>query len=243
MSDIDAVQNVHVAKFKGNINMYWPMENVSMDKVVRNAGSKTLTPEHILLGGGAGEHSALVIYSDAVVLQTLIYDSLFNTPESWDGHAPDVVAFFKKNEKLHNKYSYGIENPLFDAIRGSWSMDTNQWPLQSWVSFIDSLDKDDLLSEDTPERVMIDMLGVFILEQMPLVCLMDNDIREMAELYRKNKESLRPYMKQGYIDKLLGYFTEPKQGEMCGTIHENGETRWGYNLSDWKKDNNQRGCA
>lgn len=29
MSDIDAVQNVHVAKFKGNINMYWPMENVA----------------------------------------------------------------------------------------------------------------------------------------------------------------------------------------------------------------------
>lgn len=239
MSDIDAVQNVHVAKFKGNINVYWPMENVSMDKVVRNTEGKTLTPEHILLGGGAGEHPALVIYSDAVVLQTLIYDSLFYDLKSSDGHNPDVVAFFKKNEKLHDKYSYGIENPLFDAIRGGWSMNTNQWPLLSWASFIDDLDKDDLLSEDTPERVMIDMLGVFILEQMPLVCLVDNDIREMAELYRKNKALLRPYMKQEYIDKLLSYFTEPEQNEMCGTIHKNGETSWGYTLSQWKKDNTQ----
>lgn len=30
-----------------------------MDKVVRNAGSKTLTPEHILIGGGAGQYPAL----------------------------------------------------------------------------------------------------------------------------------------------------------------------------------------
>lgn len=232
MSDIDAIQNVHVADLKINISVYWPLENVRMNKIVRNTEGKMLTPEHLLVGGGAGEHPALVIYSDAVVLQALIYNSFFDEPESFEGHDPDVVEFFKQNERLHDKYSYDI----FDAIRGSWSMNTNNWPLLTWGYFVEELKKDNLLLEDNPERVMMDMFAAFIINKMPVECLMDKDIRDMVVLYHKNKVSLKSYIKQDYIDKLLAYFTDPQKDEMCGMIHKDGKTCWGYNLSQWKKD-------
>lgn len=237
MSDIDSIQNVHVANFKGDIAMYWPMENAPMEKVVRNAGNKTLTPEHILIGGGAGEHPALVIYNDAAVLQALIYDSFVEEPESLEGLHPNVVDFFKQKNIVHDKYSYDIQNPLFDAIRGNWRIDTNQWQLKTWFYFVEQLDKDSLLYEDQPERVMIDMLAAFIIEKMPIESLIDKDIRELVILYHKNKAVLKPYTKQAYIDKLLTYFEEPVEGETGGKKYEDGKNRWSYTLKDWLKDN------
>ncbi len=242
MSAIDSLVHVHVSDLLDKVCVYWPQESVPLDYVINTEDSKNkmLTQEHLLAGGGSGEHPALLIFNDAVVLQALVLDSFVNEPEQIDNIEEKAKEFFMLKNKVYETYYLNCRNPDFAAIRAYWNINKNHWPIDTFCYFMKAFKEDGFLINDETEVILKDLFAAFIIEKMPLDCLMDNAIKELVLKYIECKEALKPYSKEAYKQKLLSYFEKPHGDEIYGKNYPvDGKTQWGYSLDMWKEERNK----
>lgn len=96
MSAIDCVDHVHVATFCNIASVYWPIAEQKQSHItdLEQDKDKLVNKKNIIIGGGSGEHPALVLDIDYILWYTLRWDSqdVYKVPfpengvsfESWD---------------------------------------------------------------------------------------------------------------------------------------------------------------
>lgn len=227
MSAIDTMNHAHVANFFG-IPMYWFLEEKKMSTITHSAVDDDfkINQFSMSIGGGSGEHPALILNNDALVLAFI--KTLEDTP----------------NEKF-NFIDYQIyklvdeiqENYMKKAIY-NWSLNQNQWPLESFIHIDKEMNKM-LISQASLQKRMQEALALFILYKMPLDdCIEDPKLIEVAKLIRSNSFNaiMEPYT---VMDKFIGFEDPFPEG---GRIIRNNKAIWGYSLEDWTIENNSRKC-
>lgn len=231
MSAIDSYNHAHVANFF-NLPVYWVLEENKLSGLTYSNEEDVINKYFLSIGGGSGEHPALIINNDAVIFQFMKN----NIEEVLE---PDLMASEKEmfdyniynlSEKIIDKYTKDdfIHNHFY------WSIDKNQWPLETFVNIADDLKKYDI--EGSLENKIINAIALFIIQEMPLKeCIQDDDLAVFAEMYRSGKWQ-SAFKSEEVYKKFVG-FTGILECQKSGKIIKDGKVVWGYSLSDWKKDN------
>lgn len=232
MSAIDTLEHAHVKNFFG-IPVYWVLQDEKLSKLIDNASEdKIINQFYLSVGGGSGEHSALILNNDAVIL-----NFLKNINEPVGSNAIDR-KIFALNEKIDEHY---MSEELSD-INGAtsmnlfrWQFDQNQWPLETFIEIHREMSKIHTITTYLQETMM-DAFAMLIIYNMPLKhCLHDPDLIEIATLIKDNKwDSVLDAEK---ISTYLLAF-ENIEKHKNGKVIRNNEVVWGYSLEDWHNENN-----
>lgn len=227
MSSIDTFEHAHVAKFF-DLPIYWVLEESSLDTLTDRVDDCefVINKHYLSIGGGSGEHPALIIQNDAVVYNLIrkLADLEDVEPDSYDFK---LVEFA---ERLQEKM---ITDDELYTLRW-WRIDQNEWPLETFIR-INSLfgDKSTLPLADKICHAM----AMFIIYEMPLEdCLKNPDIIEIAKMIRSNQwEKAVPIE----VIECFGAVRGLMSCEKMGKVIRNGQVVWGYSLSDWRRENNK----
>lgn len=248
MSAVDCIAHVHLGDFNDMMGVYWPVyAEANLSRVTdddRDDG-KILSPYHLLLGGGSGEHKAMPIINDAAVLQYFGLGSVFKetyvSEDFTESDDIEVVNFFTKLEKLIEKYMFehgGRED------RWYWHFNQNYWDVESFIDLDKTFQSLGLYNhlKDRKElfsRILVDSVGSIIINELPEAAIEDKEIKELVSLFKEHQEKFKPYMNEEYVENIKLLFEIPEQ--ICGVnakiLKERGEKfKWGYSLEDWKND-------
>lgn len=237
MSAIDTLTHAHVANFFG-LPVYWVFEEgelIDLTDKMSDDGKK-INQYFLSIGGGSGEHPALIIDNDAVLFQFLS-----NVEEI---EKPDVTNC----EQHHFDYemyllSQRIQDKYFDKRNGYkhiheeicyWNIDKNQWPLETFIRMHEQMKE--YSKDDSLENKILDAIALFIIHEMPLEhCIEDPDLIEFAQMYKSHKWSKIVDIAQMY-EKFVG-FTGVLNCQKSGKVIRDNQVVWGYSLNDWLKDN------
>lgn len=141
MSAIDSFKHDKLFTFCG-ISAYRLLQDApANDLVLQVAHNKIfqspdymLGPQHILIGGGSGEHPALAVRINEAVEQFL---GLFDGNEkikpfllSFD--RPELGENSQFQNLIHEMSEHLDESPEYFNSRGEYLLDLNQWPIPSW---------------------------------------------------------------------------------------------------------------
>lgn len=238
MSAIDTLTHAHVANFF-NLPVYWIFEEGELshltDKLIDD--DKKINQYFLSIGGGSGEHPALIINNDAVLFHFLSHVEEISEPDMLDSeeHKFDY-QMYQLSEKIKDKYfdKQGDYKNINEEIC-YWDIDKNQWPLNTFVRISEEM-KSDNNDRTSLEDKIIDAAALFIIHEMPLEhCVQDADLIEFAKMYKSNQWSKVIDYKQ-ICDKFVG-FTGVLNCHKYGKIIRDNKVVWGYSLNDWLKDN------
>lgn len=218
MSAIDCMDHAHVGNFF-NLPIYWPLEERPLSDLTDATQDQDITINQYFLsiGGGSGEHAALIINNDAVVFQLIKY--IANTDNQFDNET------FNLANQIQKKY---LTQDLF-----FWNLDQNQWSLESFINIHKKMNRLNRHSPYSLQERIQHSLAMFIIYEMPIKnCLSEPDLLEFAQLIRSNKcIDIFDSIKNEFMScKLI------KSGAM-GRIIKNDNVVWGYSLEEWSKDN------
>ena len=177
MSAIDTFNHAHVGNFF-NIPIYWIFEENSLSRLTDNSNDKNIIIDQSFLsiGGGSGEHPALIFQNDAVIFQFLknIQEIPKPNEKSNSSHIFHYDIFIKSEhiqELFYNEYAY-------------WNIDQNQWPLESFIDVYKKLNRIQKSSTPLTERIQ-NVLAMFIIYEMPLDhCLKNQELISIAKMIR-----------------------------------------------------------
>ena len=226
MSAVDTMNNVHVGNFF-NIPIYWIIESKKLSSLTDNDVDDNLTIDQysLSIGGGSGEHPALVLNNDAIIFKFLTNIKDIPAPNK-DSNEVDIFNYdvFTKVENIQNK---------FHKEYFYWTIDQNQWPLDSFVEVHRKFNRIQKNSFSLSEKIE-NTLAMFIIYEMPLEhCLKNKDILEVAKMIRSNRW-------QNIFEKDISYCFQSIEGvlnsQKLGKIIKNGKAVWGYSLNDWMND-------
>lgn len=222
MSAIDTIDHAHAEFFFG-IPVYWFLENAKMNKITdRDIDSEKIVSKfYISVGGGSGEHRALILNNDALI---------FNLIKSFEeiNKSDDInYKIYELSEDILDKYSTNDKEDIYH-----WRFDQNHWPLSTFIRIHDEMNKINPNKQDLQQRIQ-NALALFIIYKMPLKhCLKDPDLIEIASLLKANPNCiLLKESKENFIG-----FTGTNL--INGRITINNSTVFGYSLDDWKRENN-----
>lgn len=231
MSAIDSYNHAHVGNFCG-IPIYWLLENVEMSELTDNANDDEyfLTKFNLVLGGGSGEHRALVLDNDALILNLL-------------RNIGDEVNAMTFNEVDYQLYELtdSITDRYLKEHKYYYRFNTNEWPLDSFMKVNEEINLKyrEKYSSHTDNRCLedkiMDDIALFIIYNMPLdYCLEDPQLIEAAKIIRSNE-----WKEVFTIGDIAMYSLGAKKtiGASLGKIIKNNEVIWGYSLDDWIQDN------
>lgn len=224
MSSIDSLEHAHVAKFFG-LPIYWVLEEKPLSYLIDidEDTTEVINQYYLSIGGGSGEHPALIIKNDAVVYQLI--RKLVDLEDVVDGsydHQLISYAEHLQEQMITDDVIYGLRN---------WRIDQNEWPLETFIRVNKQFD-------DELEVPLVDKIShaiaLFIIYEMPLeVCLKDQRIVELAKMIRSNKwEKALPQDLVKYLSAVSGLL----KCERMGKVIRNGQAVWGYSLNDWRKE-------
>jgi len=224
MSSIDTLEHAHVAKFFG-LPIYWVLEEKPLSYLIDidDDTTEVINQYYLSIGGGSGEHPALVIKNDAVVYQLI--RKLVDLEEVVDGSYDHQLISYA--EQLQEQM---ITDDELYYLR-YWRIDQNEWPLETFIRVNKQFD-------DELEVPLVDKIShaiaLFIIYEMPLeVCLKDKRIIELAKMIRSNRwEKALPYKVVRYMSTVSGLM----QCEKMGKVIRNGQVVWGYSLTDWRRE-------
>jgi hypothetical protein len=226
MSSIDTLEHDHVGKFF-DLPVYWPLEEKPLDYLtdLDEDIDEVINQYYLSIGGGSGEHPALIINNDAVVfnLARKFVDIEDVAPDSYD-HA--LISFSNKLWDL----CYKGDNYLYFHLR-KWYINQNEWPLETFIRVNKQFDDDSKVS-------LLDKIShaiaLFIIYEMPLeACLKDQRIIELAKMIRSNKwEKALPQEIVKYFSAVSGLM----ECEKMGKVIRNDQVVWGYSLNDCRKE-------
>lgn len=224
MSSIDSLEHAHVAKFFG-LPIYWVLEEKPLSYLIDidDDTTEVINQYYLSIGGGSGEHPALVIKNDAVVYQ-LIRKLVDIEDVDDDSYDHQLISYAEQLQKqmITDDVIYGLRN---------WRIDQNEWPLETFIRVNTQFDDDSKVS-------LVDKIShaiaLFIIYEMPLeACLKDQRIIELAKMIRSNKwEKALPQEIVKYLSAVSGLMEYEKMGKVI----RNGQVVWGYSLNDWRRE-------
>jgi hypothetical protein len=224
MSSIDSLEHAHVAKFFG-LPIYWVLEEKPLSYLIDidDDTTEVINQYYLSIGGGSGEHPALVIKNDAVVYQ-LIRKLVDIEDVDDDSYDHQLISYAEQLQKqmITDDVIYGLRN---------WRIDQNEWPLETFIRVNTQFDDDSKVS-------LVDKIShaiaLFIIYEMPLeACLKDQRIIELAKMIRSNKwEKALPQEIVKYLSAVSGLLEYEKMGKVI----RNGQVVWGYSLNDWRRE-------
>ncbi len=227
MSAIDSLTHAHVGKFF-NLPIYWVFEEGKLGSLTDwdEDYKKTINKYYLSIGGGSGEHPALIINNDAVILNLLGEMVDVNTvlPGGYDFR---TIAIAKQ---IEDRYFESEDNYIKDIY--AWNLDQNQWPLETFVKFSEKFgNKDSISLADKIQHA----IALFIIYEMPIeYCLKDSQLIEVAKMIRSNQwEKLFNENVLSCFDAISGIL----ECQKAGKIIRDGKVVWGYSLNDWRRDN------
>ncbi len=107
MSAIDCGNTVHIADYY-DIPVYWPIQEQNRQGVtgLPHDALKVLTKNDIVIGGGSGEHSAMVINIDYAIstLASIVDNMYFSTNNNYlDKGSWNIIELIDLYNKMHHK--------------------------------------------------------------------------------------------------------------------------------------------
>lgn len=230
MSAIDTLDHAHVGNFFG-IPIYWILQEAELSKITDcpEDDGKIVNKYYMSVGGGSGEHPALILDNDALVFNFLIrhiQDEL-----TFERHTPD----YQLNELIQEiDTKYSTEN---DGIL-HYQLDQNQWPLETFINIHKKMNKIDK-SSDSLQKRMKNSFALFIINEMPFKdCLKDPELIEIVSFFKE--KTWENAFNQSDIEKKYIGIKLLSDKEKSGRIIVNNKVQWGYGLEDWKKDNQSK---
>ncbi len=236
MSAIDTFNHVHVGMFC-NLPVYWILEEKKLANLTDDSKdeNKLINKYYLSIGGGSGEHPALIVNNDAVLFH---FVKCMNEVEKPSSKATEAEIFDYKMFELGEK----INKIFFDEDNGFknkneeicyWDFDKNQWPLNTFVE-VGKLFEDD--SNQSLESKMMESMALFIINEMPLDhCIQNEDLKEFAKMVKSNRwQNVFDWKSVG--EKFKG-FSGVMNCQKNGKIIKDGQVVWSYGLNDWIKDN------
>lgn len=237
MSSIDTFSHVHVANFF-QMPVYWIVKEGELINLTDddNDTGKLINQYYLSIGGGSGEHPALIFSNDAVLFRFLCNVKEIEEPQE---NACEPNMFDYKLSQLASEIQdkYFDKAGKFSNINEEmcyWKLNQNQWPLETFIN-IDKKFKQVSKSKENLERKMVEAVALFIINEMPLDhCIKDPQLIEFAKMVRSNKWTRAFKVKKMY-EKFVG-FTGVLNCQKYGTIMRDGKTVCNYDLNDWRKD-------
>ncbi len=229
MSAIDSLSHAHVAHFC-NIPVYWVLEEKPMDYLTDspNDKNKKINQFNLSIGGGSGEHPALVLNNDAIVFDFLSNIEEYSEEEQKVSEIDNEV-YALAQEVINKFYEENI------AEITDWRLDQNHWCIENFIK-VNKVLKKDIYGKSSVINKIKDAMALFILFEMPLDhCLKNKDLLEIAKKIRELKFFKVDHEVMSLSNTLSGVLNFQKYGK----IIRNNNVVWGYSLSDWKKDNIQ----
>lgn len=176
MSAIDSLTHYHVGNFFG-IPVYWVIEESKLSMITDidyEDGYDAINKNFLCIGGGRGEHPALIVNNDAIIFNFLQRNEVDVTKQP-RGCFVDYnfdLKVSKLVEKILERYPDNSE--MLDWKAG---IDTNQWPLKTFIRIAKEYEEK-LSNNDTLESRIIDSIALFLIYEMPLdhYCIVDDDI-------------------------------------------------------------------
>jgi hypothetical protein len=224
MSSIDTLEHAHVAKFFG-LPIYWVLEEKPLSYLIDidDDTTEVINQYYLSIGGGSGEHPALVIKNDAVVYQLI--RKLVDLEDVDDGSYDHQLISYA--EQLQEQMI--TDDELYNLLY--WRIDQNEWPLETFIWVNKQFDDD---SEVTLVDKISHAMALFIIYEMPLeACLKDQRIIELAKMIRSNEwEKALPQEIVKYLSAVSGLLEYEKMGKVI----RNGQIVWGYSLNDWRRE-------
>jgi hypothetical protein len=224
MSSIDSLEHTHVAKFFG-LPIYWVLEEKPLSYLIDidDDTTEVINQYYLSIGGGSGEHPALVIKNDAVVYQLI--RKLVDLEDVDDGSYDHELISYA--EQLQEQMI--TDDELYNLLY--WRIDQNEWPLETFIRVNKQFDDD---SEVSLLDKISHAMALFIIYEMPLeVCLKDQRIIELAKMIRSNEwEKALPQEIVKYLSAVSGLLEYEKMGKVI----RNGQVVWGYSLNDWRRE-------
>jgi hypothetical protein len=224
MSSIDSLEHTHVAKFFG-LPIYWVLEEKPLSYLIDidDDTTEVINQYYLSIGGGSGEHPALVIKNDAVVYQLI--RKLVDLEDVDDGSYDHELISYA--EQLQEQMI--TDDELYNLRY--WRIDQNEWPLETFIWVNKQFDDD---SEVSLLDKISHAMALFIIYEMPLeACLKDQRIIELAKMIRSNEwEKALPQEIVKYLSAVSGLLEYEKMGKVI----RNGQVVWGYSLNDWRRE-------
>lgn len=232
MSAIDTMNHAHVANFF-KLPVYWVFEENDMFYLTGSPedDNKKINQYFLTIGGGSGEHPALIINNDAVLVNFLYNVEEVEQPNENSSETDEFdYEMYKLSEELIDFYQ------SVDEHIGYGILNKNQWPLDTFVRIAKEFEKESKNDEDLESKI-INAVALFIINEMPLeYCIKDKKLIEFAKMYRSNRW-LKAIKYEEMCDRFVG-FTGVLNCQKSGRIIIDNKVVWGYNLNDWKKSNN-----
>lgn len=228
MSAIDTLNHAHVGNFCG-IPIYWVIEEGRLESLTNRVEDrdKIINKNYLSIGGGSGEHQALIVNNDALVYQFL--GNFVDSETLPEGFEKELVEFA---EKIQDRFLE--ENDEYIEFLQYWDIDQNQWPLETFVSVNNSF-KNIELSDFLAGKIK-DALALFIIYEMPIEhCLKDSNLVEIAKKLRSSK------WEKAFDNKIVSYltvFNGVLNSQKYGKVIRDNKVIWGYSLTDWLLENN-----
>jgi hypothetical protein len=229
MSAIDSYNHAHVGNFS-NIPIYWLLENVEMSELTDNTEDDEyfLNQYNLSIGGGSGEHPALILKNDSLILNFLrnISDDKDSSFNEVDYQLYELVDNITDRYIKEHQYYY--------------SLNTNQWSLETFIKINDEIKKvskeknQSIQDNRSLENKIMDDIALFIIYKMPLdYCLEDPQLIEAAKIIRSNT------WEKIFKTDIFNYsiLSNLHEGSSFGKIIKNNQVIWGYSLKDWIQDN------
>ena len=224
MSSIDSLEHAHVAKFFG-LPIYWVLEEKPLSYLIDidDDTTEVINQYYLSIGGGSGEHPALVIKNDAVVYQ-LIRKLVDIEDVDDDSYDHQLISYAEQLQ-----FQMIADDELYNLRY--WRIDQNEWPLETFIRVNKQFDDD---SEVSLLDKISHAMALFIIYEMPLeACLKDQRIIELAKMIRSNKwEKALPQEIVKYLSAVSGLLEYEKMGKVI----RNGQVVWGYSLNDWRRE-------
>ena len=238
MSAIDSLTHAHVANFF-RLPVYWVFEESSLSHLTdsNSDNDQVINQYYLSIGGGSGEHPALIINNDAALFRFLSNVGEIDEPDmnSCEEHQFDY-KMAKLAEEIKSKYfdeKNGFKNINEEICH--WTIDQNQWPLETFIR-LDKEFKEASESEEYLSDKIIEAVALFIINEMPLEhCIKDPQLIEFANMVKSNRWS-RVFEDNEIYQKFVG-FTGLLKCQTSGKIIRDNKVVWGYSLNDWKQDN------
>lgn len=229
MSAIDCLDHVHAATFFG-MPVYWIIEERPMSTITdfESDNNRNVNKNYVSLGGGSGEHPALIINIDGALFNLL---SVIDTDELISNGLNEA------DEKLANQIDdYYHRNYDDERMMNLEYFDNNHWPAMTFVRMYEGIKNfytSDMKNEEL-ERQINCAVAMLILNTFPLShCIVDTELREIMQKISLTEKTF--FSKD--LEKSIDMFEIALKGNSSGRILKNGQVHWGYSLEDFEKDN------
>jgi hypothetical protein len=213
MSAIDCIDHAAVASYFG-IPVYWVMQESIKGMVNDTNDDNPLNQYNLVVGGGSGEHDALILDNDELV--------------AW--YLSRLWQYFEDESKFNLTEGELQTIQLFAEQDHDYHFDQNDWPLETYANIYNKIDKS-IASYQCLHTRILSTFALFIIHVLPIEhSLQDYKLRELVELYKD--KFLNVDDRAGEQFKLLNDLRAYFPGHHFGRRTVNGKVEWRFGLQD-----------